>query len=229
MSSVFIREEAGVERPIYYISRAMVDLETIYPNIEKLALALMVSCIKFRPYLLNDQGYIEDFIYGIQGIYEEIQEHIREEIREILHSWREESRKIFKECENSMAKTMIKFVVANVKLSKKVVTKVETNSANNLTAKTNTFDLFIKIIMVKIARKADSWLELVDKKYPKFIHKAKTWFKDQEYKVTQDYALFSIMSICYFYLRYLKRIKPIAIRPPVAEVVRWYNQLLRLI
>ena len=50
VSSVLFRKEASVERPIYYVSRAMVDAETKYPDIEKLALLLVVPCRKLRPY-----------------------------------------------------------------------------------------------------------------------------------------------------------------------------------
>lgn len=50
VSSMLLREEGNVESPIYYVSRAMVDVETRYPEIEKLALALVVSCRKLRPY-----------------------------------------------------------------------------------------------------------------------------------------------------------------------------------
>ncbi|KAM1159864.1 hypothetical protein ACFX19_033555 [Malus domestica] len=40
----------GVERPVYYASKALQDAETRYSNIEKLALALVMSARKLRPY-----------------------------------------------------------------------------------------------------------------------------------------------------------------------------------
>ncbi|KAM1773354.1 hypothetical protein ACFX12_042864 [Malus domestica] len=43
-------EDSGVERPVYYASKALQDAETRYSNIEKLALALVMSARKLRPY-----------------------------------------------------------------------------------------------------------------------------------------------------------------------------------
>ncbi|KAM1256282.1 hypothetical protein ACFX2G_031011 [Malus domestica] len=50
VSSVLIRNDSGVERPVYYASKALQDAETRYSNIEKLALALVMSAQKLRPY-----------------------------------------------------------------------------------------------------------------------------------------------------------------------------------
>ena len=50
VSLVLVKEEAGVERPNYCISRAMVGVETRYLEIEKLVLAMVVSYRKLRPY-----------------------------------------------------------------------------------------------------------------------------------------------------------------------------------
>ena len=49
-SSVLVREEEGVQYPIYYTSKALLDAETRYPPLEKLALALVVVARKLRPY-----------------------------------------------------------------------------------------------------------------------------------------------------------------------------------
>ncbi|KAM1143975.1 hypothetical protein EV1_032479 [Malus domestica] len=43
-------EDSGVERLVYYASKALQDAETRYSNIEKLALALVMSARKLRPY-----------------------------------------------------------------------------------------------------------------------------------------------------------------------------------
>ena len=48
--SVLVREEEGVQYPIYYTSKALLDAETRYPPLEKWALALMVAARKLRPY-----------------------------------------------------------------------------------------------------------------------------------------------------------------------------------
>ncbi|KAL5571672.1 hypothetical protein UlMin_021269 [Ulmus minor] len=50
VSSALIREEEGVQWPIYYTSKSLLDAETRYPDVEKLALALMIAARKLRPY-----------------------------------------------------------------------------------------------------------------------------------------------------------------------------------
>ncbi|KAM1985708.1 hypothetical protein ACFX16_013854 [Malus domestica] len=50
VSFVLIRKDGNVERPVYYASKALQDAETRYSNIEKLALALVMSARKLRPY-----------------------------------------------------------------------------------------------------------------------------------------------------------------------------------
>ncbi|KAM2467351.1 hypothetical protein PS1_009170 [Malus domestica] len=50
VSYVLIRNDSGVQRPVYYASKALQDAETRYSNIEKLALALVMSARKLRPY-----------------------------------------------------------------------------------------------------------------------------------------------------------------------------------
>ncbi|KAL5558840.1 hypothetical protein UlMin_035051 [Ulmus minor] len=50
VSSALVREEDGIQWPIYYTSKSLLDAETRYPEIEKLALALMVAARKLRPY-----------------------------------------------------------------------------------------------------------------------------------------------------------------------------------
>ncbi|KAL5540936.1 hypothetical protein UlMin_044912 [Ulmus minor] len=50
VSSALIREEEGVQWPIYYTSKSLLGAETRYPEVEKLALALMIAARKLRPY-----------------------------------------------------------------------------------------------------------------------------------------------------------------------------------
>ncbi|KAM2673904.1 hypothetical protein EV2_015148 [Malus domestica] len=50
VSSVLIRNDGNVERPVYYARKALQDVETRYSNIEKLALALVMSARKLHPY-----------------------------------------------------------------------------------------------------------------------------------------------------------------------------------
>ncbi|KAM1196347.1 hypothetical protein ACFX2J_022732 [Malus domestica] len=50
VSSVLIRNDGNVKRPVYYASKALQDAETRYSNIKKLALALVMSAQILRPY-----------------------------------------------------------------------------------------------------------------------------------------------------------------------------------
>ena len=50
MSAVIGREEGNKQLPIYYVSKVLLDAETRYSHLEKLALALIVSAHKLRPY-----------------------------------------------------------------------------------------------------------------------------------------------------------------------------------
>ena len=49
-NSVFVREDEGKQHPVYYTSKALVDAETRYPVVEKLALALATATRKLIPY-----------------------------------------------------------------------------------------------------------------------------------------------------------------------------------
>ncbi|KAL6288531.1 hypothetical protein ACE6H2_006041 [Prunus campanulata] len=50
LSSVLIRKPNGIELPIFYTSHALQDAEIRYPELEKLAYALVLSARKLRPY-----------------------------------------------------------------------------------------------------------------------------------------------------------------------------------
>nr|XP_009762362.1 PREDICTED: uncharacterized protein LOC104214401 [Nicotiana sylvestris] len=50
VSAVLVREDKDTQSPIYYFSKTLIDAETIYPHLEKLALALVVASRKLRPY-----------------------------------------------------------------------------------------------------------------------------------------------------------------------------------
>jgi len=50
ISSVLVQERNGVQRPIYFISRLLHGKESRYPMPEKVALAVVVSARKLRPY-----------------------------------------------------------------------------------------------------------------------------------------------------------------------------------
>ncbi|KAL5546552.1 hypothetical protein UlMin_006239 [Ulmus minor] len=48
VSSALVREEEGVQWPIYYTSKSLLDVETRYLEVEKLALALMIAARKLH-------------------------------------------------------------------------------------------------------------------------------------------------------------------------------------
>ncbi|KAL2239143.1 UNVERIFIED_CONTAM: Retrovirus-related Pol polyprotein from transposon, partial [Sesamum indicum] len=50
VSSVLVREEGGRQNPIYYVSKMLQGAELRYTEMEKLALALVVTARKLRPY-----------------------------------------------------------------------------------------------------------------------------------------------------------------------------------
>ncbi|KAM6543039.1 hypothetical protein CsatB_007486 [Cannabis sativa] len=50
ISSVLICEDQGQQYPVYYVSKRLLDAETRYPQMEKLAFALVISSRKLRPY-----------------------------------------------------------------------------------------------------------------------------------------------------------------------------------
>ena len=50
ISRVLVREEEKVQLPVYYISKRLIDAETRYPKMKKLALALVITSRKLRPY-----------------------------------------------------------------------------------------------------------------------------------------------------------------------------------
>ncbi|KAK2997575.1 hypothetical protein RJ639_025731 [Escallonia herrerae] len=49
-STVLVREEDGLQKPIYYVSKVLQDVKTKYPKIDKIALALIISARRLRPY-----------------------------------------------------------------------------------------------------------------------------------------------------------------------------------
>ena len=50
ISVVLVKEEEKVQRPVYYVSKRLLDVKTRYPELEKLALAFMVASKIPRPY-----------------------------------------------------------------------------------------------------------------------------------------------------------------------------------
>ena len=50
ISDVLVREEGDIQYPVYYVSKRMLDAETLYTNMQKLAYALILASRKLRPY-----------------------------------------------------------------------------------------------------------------------------------------------------------------------------------
>ena len=50
VSAVLVWEEDGKQFPVYYVSKSLLDAETRYTQLEKLALALVTAAHKLRPY-----------------------------------------------------------------------------------------------------------------------------------------------------------------------------------
>ncbi|KAL0440036.1 UNVERIFIED_CONTAM: hypothetical protein Slati_2486600 [Sesamum latifolium] len=53
VSSMLVREEDGNQTPIYYVSKVLNRAESRYPPIEKMALTLVITTRKLRPYFLS--------------------------------------------------------------------------------------------------------------------------------------------------------------------------------
>ncbi|XP_022867790.1 uncharacterized protein LOC111387466 [Olea europaea var. sylvestris] len=53
ISAVLTQEENGVQRPIYYVSKALYEAELRYSQVEKLPFTLLMAARKLRPYFLE--------------------------------------------------------------------------------------------------------------------------------------------------------------------------------
>ncbi|CAL2255724.1 unnamed protein product [Prunus armeniaca] len=58
VSSVLIRPHEGAEHPVHYITKGLQDAEVRYPDIEKLAFALVVSTRRLIPYFQTDTIHV---------------------------------------------------------------------------------------------------------------------------------------------------------------------------
>jgi ribonuclease HI len=50
VSSALVREDSGIQKPVYFTSKALHGAEERYPRIKKLAFALVISARRLRPY-----------------------------------------------------------------------------------------------------------------------------------------------------------------------------------
>ena len=58
LSSVFIKEERDVQKPIYFISQTLQGAKARYQKLEKLTLALVLVARKLKPYFQSHQMVI---------------------------------------------------------------------------------------------------------------------------------------------------------------------------
>ena len=50
VSAALVKEEDGIQKPIYFTSRALRGAEERYPQMEKLAFALVIAARRLKPY-----------------------------------------------------------------------------------------------------------------------------------------------------------------------------------
>jgi len=50
VSTALIREDGGIQNPVDYINKALIDVQTRYTRIEKLVLALFINVRKLKHY-----------------------------------------------------------------------------------------------------------------------------------------------------------------------------------
>ncbi|XP_021621509.1 uncharacterized protein LOC110621543 [Manihot esculenta] len=58
MSALLVREEARIQKSVFWVSKVLKDAEVKYMNIEKLAFTLLLAMRKFRIYLKDHQGVV---------------------------------------------------------------------------------------------------------------------------------------------------------------------------
>jgi len=54
VSGVLVREDKVEQKPIFYVSQTFTGAESCYPQMEKLALAVIMSARKLRPYIQSN-------------------------------------------------------------------------------------------------------------------------------------------------------------------------------
>ena len=67
VSVALVREDNGVQKPVYFVSKSLLDAEMIYPKLEKLVLALKMTAGKLRHYFLSHPSLFSQSIYWGQS------------------------------------------------------------------------------------------------------------------------------------------------------------------
>ena len=72
VSSMLVREEDGKQLPIYYVSKSLLNAETCYSQLEKLALALVTITRKLWPYFQCHRIAVVT-TYPLKGILQKLE------------------------------------------------------------------------------------------------------------------------------------------------------------
>ena len=74
MSSVLLRHQEGIQRPMYYLSKTLVDVETRYFSLEKMVLALVYAMRKLPHYFQAHTAWVlTEYPYAVT--FEKIRFH----------------------------------------------------------------------------------------------------------------------------------------------------------
>jgi len=59
VSAAIVQDQAGDQRPVYFISKALHDVELRYQTIEKVILALVITTRRLRPYFQENEVIVK--------------------------------------------------------------------------------------------------------------------------------------------------------------------------
>ncbi|KAK0607740.1 hypothetical protein LWI29_019669 [Acer saccharum] len=95
-SSVLVKQEDGIQKPIYYTSKALLLAETRYSPAEKMALALITAARKLRPYFQAHKiGYLPRTAIKAHAVADFVAEFTEPSI-EVARMMVEQNKKVFK-------------------------------------------------------------------------------------------------------------------------------------
>ena len=74
VSSILLRHQKGIQRPVYYLNKTLVDVETRYLSLEKMALALVHAIRKLPHYFQAHMVWVLTK-YPLQSLLEKVRFH----------------------------------------------------------------------------------------------------------------------------------------------------------